>query len=223
MERADSLCADGGAAEWPRGKYGGDGIEESLVQSPRSKVEDQGRAILTLDFGPPDVGLTQGRDWSRDVRSGHFCDRGGASGNGSPPGTKNGTLLVVGIRFHIRGEKIPASRRRADCRRPGSGPDTFGNGTHGTGLVVSPGKSPEKLGRVSKHPTADPPRRIGSPGSGALRETWDGTGLIRSKVQKSNVQGRGSETRDPDFGLWTAGLWTNCAGRDSLIHRETPG
>jgi hypothetical protein len=32
------------------------------VQSPMSKVEDQRLAIRTLDFGPPDFGLTPGRD-----------------------------------------------------------------------------------------------------------------------------------------------------------------
>jgi hypothetical protein len=33
-----------------------------LVQSPRSKVESHGIAILTLDFGARDLGLTSGRD-----------------------------------------------------------------------------------------------------------------------------------------------------------------
>ena len=41
-------------------------------------------------------------------------------------------------------------------------------------------------------------------GTGQGRDTFD-----RVQSPRSNVQGRRSEARNPDFGLWTAGLWTN--------------
>jgi hypothetical protein len=101
-----------------------------------SKVENQRFAILTLDFGPRDLGPTPGRD----------------------------TL------FHReKPEEV--------------------------------GPHPVRLSSAGR-PSAEPDGRGGKNGTGHER---DGTRLIGSKVQKSNV-----EARDPDFGLWTAGLWTNC-------------
>ena len=110
-----------------------------------------------------------GRDSSRGVRSGHFCDRGtrwrGGTGglsasvlrpgvesktladqppvppepsgqefSGGDPCSRRGTKRIPGgggDPFSLRGEKIPGSRRRADCGRSESGPDRFSTGRVG--------------------------------------------------------------------------------------------
>jgi hypothetical protein len=53
-------------------------------------------------------------------------------------------------------------------------------------------------------PTLSHPKRAGE------GEDWDGTRDRDGTLSiESKVQGRRSEARNPDFGLWTAGLWTN--------------
>ena len=73
-------------------------------------------------------------------------------------------------------------------------------GKDGTGHVVSPRKARRNWPSPRRSPIRRAGRRGGTNGTGL---EWDGTRLIGSKVQKSNI-----EARDPDFG--PPGLWTNC-------------
>ncbi len=85
------------------------------------------------------VGAGEERDGTRAAEAGPdtFCDRGGVPGMDLLRGRKKELCWWWGS-FFTKGEKIPGSRRCAGCGRSESGPDTFANGTRGTGHECPP-------------------------------------------------------------------------------------
>jgi hypothetical protein len=112
-----------------------------------------------------------------------------------PPGMTKGSPAVMGDPFSHRGEKIPGNRRRADCGRSVSGPDTFVWVQCPISKVCGPmgqescrrrdgtrcftGKSPEKLSGGYRS-TRQLIRRGGSARLGQARCGKSGTGFVAS-------------------------------------------